>query len=233
MKTAKTVSTALRAAQGKAGCAKRLPVSKEPNHVGCAAWAPPAGSCARRIANGGVQVQSMRPLLLGALCSFVILIACNAHADMNTISRYVPQAQEVGTGRLRFLFWDVYDATLYAPDARWSPKQTYALSISYLRKLSGKDIAQTSADAIRDLGFADEEILDKWHKLMLMIFPDVDENTTLIGIRDRLGQTIFYNNGKMTGVITDQEFADWFFGIWLSEKTQKPQLRRELLGLQE
>lgn len=228
MSTAETVSTAYRATKDNIGCKKQLPFAKDTGHGG-----REGSSFAHQIANDGMQAQSMRRLLLGALCSFVILVACNAQADINIISRYVPQAQEVGSGRLRFLFWDVYDATLYAPDSQWSAKQPYALSISYLRKLSGKDIAQTSAEAIRDLGFPDEATLAEWHRLMLMIFPDVDENTTLIGMRNSIGQTIFYNNEKMAGIITDPNFADWFFGIWLNEKTQKPQLRRDLLGLQK
>jgi hypothetical protein len=171
--------------------------------------------------------------IIGSVFFFIIFISSSVQADINTISRYVPQAQEVGSGRLTYIFWNVYDATLYAPEAQWSQSEPYALSISYLRKLKGKEIAKTSAEAIRDLGFSDEKTLHDWYRKMLMIFPDVDENTTLIGVRSNKGQTIFYNNGKIAGVMTDPAFADWFFGIWLNEKTQKPDLRRRLLGLQD
>jgi hypothetical protein len=163
--------------------------------------------------------------------AFIFLTIPSLQADTKTIGRYVPQAQEVGSGRLTYIFWNVYDATLYAPGAQWSSKKPYALSISYLRNLSGDQIAKTSAEAIRDLGFSDEKKLNDWYSQMLIIFPDVDEKTTLIGIRKDNGQTIFYNNGKIAGVMSDPAFADWFFGIWLNEKTQKPYLRRKLLGL--
>jgi hypothetical protein len=173
----------------------------------------------------------MHKKIIGSILALILLIASSAQADTSTISRYVPQAQAVGSGRLTYLFWNVYDATLYAPEAQWRQAEPYALSISYLRKLKGEQIAKTSAEAIRDLGFSDESILDEWYRRMLMIFPDVDENTTLIGIRSSKGQTVFYNNGKISGVISDPAFADWFFGIWLNEKTKKPELRRRLLGL--
>jgi len=67
---------------------------------------------------------------------------------------------------------------------------------------------------------------------MLTIF-SVDENRTLIGVRSNKGQTIFYNNGEIAGVMADPALADWFFGIWLNEKIQKPDLRRKQSGLQK
>jgi hypothetical protein len=169
--------------------------------------------------------------IIFSICALIILIMSNAQADTNTISRHVPQAQQVGSGRLTFLFWNVYDATLYAPKAQWNALAPYALSISYLREIKGDEIAKTSAEAIRDLGFSDEKIIDDWYGSMLRIFPDVDEGTTLIGVRNDKGETIFYNDDEIAGTITDPAFADWFFGIWLNEKTQKPELRRKLLGL--
>ncbi len=175
----------------------------------------------------------MQLKIIGSICVFIFLITSSAQADNSAVARHVPQAREVGSGRLTYIFWDVYDATLFAPKAQWRPNEPYALSISYLRKLEGKEIAKTSAEAIRDLGFSDETTLDEWYRRMLMIFPDVDDKTTLVGVRISKGQTIFYNNGKIAGEVEDPAFADWFFGIWLNEKTRKPDLRRKLLGLQK
>lgn len=181
----------------------------------------------------GFRLNTLQRQILGFIFTAILYFTSIGQADTNILAQYVPQAQEVGSGRLTVLFWNVYDATLYAPEAKWSPTTPYAISISYLRELSGKDIAKTSADAIRDLGFSDEATLDDWYRRMLMIFADVHENTTLIGIRNNQGQTLFYNNNQLAGIIPDPAFADWFFGIWLNEKTQKPDLRRKLLDLQE
>lgn len=161
------------------------------------------------------------------------LLPIVSHADTEIITRHVPEAQIVGTTRLNFLFWNVYDATLYAPDANWLPSSPYALAISYLRELKGNEIAKRSVKEMRELGFTDEDTLEDWYQQMANIFPDVDENTTLIGIRKRNGQTVFYDNGRLAGTVSDTRFADWFFGIWLNEKSSEPKLRRELLGLPE
>jgi len=169
------------------------------------------------------------------LCILImcILLPIGANASMTVVGKHVPQAEAVGTGRLSFLFWDIYDATLYAPEAQWRQNAPYALAIAYLRELNGEKIAKRSADEIRDLGFGDEARLQEWYKEMKTIFPNVNSDTVLTGVRDSSGQTLFYHNDKRIGVITDTDFADWFFGIWLNEETPEPRLRKRLLGMSE
>lgn len=155
----------------------------------------------------------------------------NAYAD-SYIKSYLPNGEKVGEGRLTVLFWDVYDATLYAPNGQWQENKPLALKLSYLRNISGKKIADSSVEEIRKQGFSDEVKLADWHTQMRTIFPDVDEGTTLTGILTRDGQTLFYQNGQAIGHIKDPEFGRYFFDIWLSEKTTAPQLRRKLLRMQ-
>lgn len=174
----------------------------------------------------------IRPRFIVAI-ALAIMFPAVPHASSNVISLHVPKAQKVGTGRLSFLFWDIYDATLYAPNALWQQSTPYALSISYLRGIDGKVIADSSRDEMLALGFSDEGKLEKWHRQMATIFPNVEKGTTLVGVRDESGQTIFYLNDALIGIITDTDFANWFFGIWLNEKTPKPRLRKRLLGSAE
>ena len=166
-----------------------------------------------------------------ALALALAALSGGAWADMELATRHIPQAQAIGTARLSFLFWDVYDATLYAADGQWRADAPYALSLSYLRQLDGDKIAERSAQEIRGQGFSDEDKLDVWRQQMRELFPDVDENTTLTGVRDENGHALFYRNGVAIGGIKDAEFSDWFFGIWLSENTSEPQMRMELLGI--
>jgi len=154
-----------------------------------------------------------------------------ARADITIAARYVPQAQEISKTRFRFLFWDVYDAALYAPEGQWRADAPYALALSYLRAFNGADIAQRSVDEMRGQGFADEDTLTVWYEQMARLFPDVDDGTTLTGIRDVRGHAIFYENDRRIGAIEDPAFSDWFFGIWLNEATSQPALRKKLLGL--
>ena len=137
----------------------------------------------------------------------------------------------VGEARLSFLFWDVYDAQLYAPQRRFTPDGTYALSLRYLMDFSGPDIAERSLDEMRGQGYRDKQQLDRWLVAMLKIFPDVKSGDELLGVRSLTGKSYFLHNGNLIGAVTDPLFADAFFGIWLAPNTSEPKLRKQLLGI--
>lgn len=170
-------------------------------------------------------------LLAGCLLALAAALADRHASSQQLVARLIPEASTVGSGRLSFLIWDFYDAILYAPQGRWAKDAPYALSLHYLREFTGAQIAKSSGDAIRDLGFADETRLATWEGQMAAIFPDVDATTTLTGVRDEAGATSFYRGDKLLGAIGDPAFADWFFGIWLDESTIAPELRAQLLGV--
>lgn len=162
-------------------------------------------------------------------CALALLGITPAYA-INHIRAHIPQAQKVGEGRMSVMFWDVYDATLYAPQGTWQEKEPFALQLSYLRNLEGKKIADRSVEEIRAQGFKDEVKLATWHAQMRKIFPDVDDGITLTGVNTKIGETVFYMDNIEIGRIKDPEFSKAFFNIWLSEKTSAPDLRRKLLG---
>lgn len=142
----------------------------------------------------------------------------------------IPGAKVVGKGRLSIAFWDVYDATLYAPQGKWSPVTPFALSIHYFREIEGKDIADRSVKEIRQQGFADEVKLAAWNTQMKSLFPDVKNGSVLTAVFYPDKETVFYDGEKQIGSIKGEEFAKYFSGIWLGEKTSEPELRQELLG---
>ncbi|MDX2073447.1 MAG: chalcone isomerase family protein [Alphaproteobacteria bacterium] len=142
----------------------------------------------------------------------------------------IPNAKKVGEGRLSVVFWDVYDATLYAPNGQWHPEKPYALSIRYFREIEGGDIADRSIAEIKKQGFSDQEMLEDWHKQMLDILPNVKNGTELTALFTDKETTDFYHSGKRIGTINDPLFGKHFFGIWLNENTSEPTLRRALLG---
>jgi len=162
-------------------------------------------------------------------CAMALLGITPAHA-LEHIRNYVPAAQKVGEGRLTYLFWDVYDAALYAPKGSWQEGQPFALQLSYLREIEGKKIADRSVEEMRNQGIKDEVKLATWYAQMRKIFPDVDKGVRLTGVYTKKGETVFYEDDKEVGRINDADFSKAFFGIWLNEKTSVPDLRRKLLG---
>lgn len=146
------------------------------------------------------------------------------------IEAHIPDARPVGEARLKVLFWDFYDATLYAPGGVLQAGRPLALRLAYLRKLYGDKIADRSIKEMRAQGFDDEAKLSAWHQQLRDIFPDVDKHTVLTGVHLPGAETVFYRNGKRIGAVTDPAFGPVFFDIWLGEKTGYPDLRRRLLG---
>ena len=162
-------------------------------------------------------------------CALSILGITPAFA-LEHIRSYVPEAEQVGQGRLTYLFWDVYDATLYAPKGAWTKEKPFALQLSYLREIEGKQIADRSVVEMRDLGITDEIKLATWHSQMRRIFPNVNDGISLTGVYTGKGDTIFYLGDVQIGRIEDPEFSNAFFKIWLDENTSSPDLRKKLLG---
>lgn len=147
------------------------------------------------------------------------------------ISTSVPSASVVGRGILSYAFWDVYEATLYAPKGQWNPAKPFALSIEYYHEIDGKDIADRSVQEMRRQGFSDEIKLAAWNAQMKAIFPNVKDGTVLSAVYLPGKQTTFYSESRTIGTIKGDDFGRLFFGIWLNEKTSEPELRRALLGL--
>jgi hypothetical protein len=171
----------------------------------------------------------MRKVIFGIL-AVLLMWPVAVTANPLVADRYVPQAGKVGDGVLTYLFWDVYKATLYAPGSAWRPDAPFALTLSYMRDLKGRDIAERTITEIRDQGFADEAKLSDWSARLTALFPDVGDGDSLTAIRDAAGRTLFYGGSKQIGAIDDPAFGRCFFDIWLGEKTSEPKLRRTLLG---
>ena len=64
------------------------------------------------------------------------------------------QFNKVGEARMEYLFWDVYDATLYTPSGiLYCPKQTpVKFTLTYLRDFDAKDIVKATNEQWQHLG---------------------------------------------------------------------------------
>ena len=170
-------------------------------------------------------------LKVRAIIIVAMLLWPNAlSANLDVVKSYMPEARKIGAGVLTYLFWDVYRATLYAPVAGWRADMPFALSLTYLLDLKGRDIAERTISEIRDQGFEDETTLASWSVRLGEMFPDVTKGDSLTAVRDIVGRTIYYSGARRVGMIEDPFFSRLFFDIWLGDKTSEPRLRRALLG---
>jgi hypothetical protein len=135
-----------------------------------------------------------------------------------------------GDAVMRFFGLKVYDIRLWTPSKPHRDEDLFALELVYDLGLKGAEIAKRSADEMRKIGYRDEAKLKRWTDAMARIFPDVKQGDTLIGVSVPGKEARFYSRDKFIAAVPDPEFAQAFFGIWLSEKTSEPKLRERLLG---
>lgn len=168
--------------------------------------------------------------------TFFIMVLIGTNSSMADddipieVRQHVPNASLVGEGMFTFYFWDVYRASLYAPNRNYDHTKPFALRLTYQRELEGKKIAQRSIDEMKKQGDLSADDSDKWLSLMNSIFPDVSEGDVITGIATKDGTSVFYVNGEKADEIEDKVFTQRFFDIWLSDKTSEPKFRKKLLG---
>ncbi|HSO08197.1 MAG TPA: chalcone isomerase family protein [Pelomicrobium sp.] len=141
-----------------------------------------------------------------------------------------PQLRPLGQGTLTWFGLTIYDSTLWVAGSRWSMDQPFALDIRYQREIAGSRIVRSSVDEIRRIGWRDGDRLARWEREMARVFPDVKAGDRLVGVNVPGLGARFYGNNGFIGEIADPEFAQAFFGIWLSPGTREPDLRAALLG---
>jgi hypothetical protein len=167
-----------------------------------------------------------RAIIAGGLCAG-LWPSWSYAFDVATV---LPKAQKIGSGRYSTLGISVFDATLYAPGAKYAANAPFALRLEYLRTFKGKLIVDYSVKEIRKQGFDDAAKLSAWEARMTEIFPNVAKGSNIVGLRTAAGHAQFFHNGRDIGTVKDEAFTRYFFNIWLGPKSSSPGLRQKLLG---
>ncbi len=145
----------------------------------------------------------------------------------------LPGAQARGSATLRFLGFSVYEARLWVQrgfQARSYAQSPFGLELNYLRALSGPLIAERSLKEMRLQGPLPEEREQAWLQAMVRAFPDVKAGDRITGVHTPGVGARFWFNGQSRPAVRDADFSAVFFGIWLSEASSEPQMRKQLLG---
>ncbi len=145
----------------------------------------------------------------------------------------LPGARLLGSGRLTYYLFHVYDARLWAGpgfDAARFDQMPLALELDYARSFDNTDIAERSIEEMRRSGPIPPEKATRWMSAMKQAFPNMAEGDRTTGVQVPGVATRYFVNGKFTGEVRDAEFTRLFFGIWLSPRTSEPGLRKALLA---
>jgi hypothetical protein len=176
---------------------------------------------------------SRRAVLAAVLAAPAAAWATSAATPPAEINAALPGAVLQGHGRLRYFGLHIYDAALWSPTPvpRSDPLGTaLALEMRYARKLAGGSIAERSLDEMKRVGDFGAAEGQRWLEAMKQAFPDVSAGDRITGVHRPGVGAAFYVNGKATAEVRDAQFAQLFFGVWLSPRTSQPALRAALLG---
>jgi len=144
------------------------------------------------------------------------------------VKERIPSAQLVGSARMTYMMWDVYDAALYVPARSTTLAPPFALSLTYLREISARQIADRAIEEMRQQGHRNELQLAEWHSRMTGLFPNVGPGTNLTGMAMASGETMFFHDNQLLGVVPDAEFTSAFFNIWLGPRSSDEGMRTRL-----
>lgn len=142
-------------------------------------------------------------------------------------------ARLAGSAKLRFWGFDVYQATLWVRPGFQAPdfaRHAFALELDYLRDFTSTAIAGRSIDEMRRIGRFSDAKAEAWQVSLRNALPDVKKGDRIAGLHVPGVGVRFLLNGKPFGEVRDTEFANLFFGIWLSPDTSEPQMRQSLLA---
>lgn len=161
-------------------------------------------------------------LLAGAS---LLLLALSAQASP------VAALRAVGQGEMHWLWFKLYDATLYSHDGRYHPDaRPLALTLRYARAIERTDLLEATRSEWLRLHLAEPAKEQRWLTQLAALWPDVREGDELTLVVDAAGQSHFWLGNRKLGQVSDPAFAPAFLAIWLDERSRDPALGRRLKG---
>ena len=149
--------------------------------------------------------------------------ATAVHADL----------KEVGRGRLTWLGFGIYRASLWTSTGRYDgfpPGQTVALSLWYERKFSRQQLLGITQHEWERLKLGTPEQQRRWRAELERHWGDVRPGDNITTVAVAGGATRFYTQHRLLGEVRDPAFGPAFLAIWLDPRSAVADLRREMLG---
>lgn len=172
----------------------------------------------------------MTRMLRALLLMFMLASGISSAHPLAGAGQLLPDLKQSGKGEMRWFGFKLYDASLWLTGSSFSPDGGFALSIRYARAFDGAELADASIDEIRRLGERDKAKLARWKAVLTRVFPNVEEDEVITGVKMPDGSARFFFQGRELPSIEEKALSDAFFAIWLDERTREPKLRARLLA---
>lgn len=137
----------------------------------------------------------------------------------------------VGQGEMHWLWFKLYDATLYSQTGHYRPQHyPQALTITYARSISREDLLTATGQEWQRLGVGNQGQRQRWLQQLATLWPDVSSGDALTFYVDGAGLGHFWWRDKPLGTVPDPQFSAAFLAIWLADNSRDPALTRRLRG---
>ncbi len=144
-----------------------------------------------------------------------------------------PSLTQVGKGRLTWLGFGIYEASLWTPSGdfdQFREGEPVALSLWYERGFTRQDLIDITTGEWDRLALGTVAERARWAAELERIWDDVGkgDNMTAIVVPGR--GTDFYDARRRVGSIDDPAFGPAYLRIWLDSRSAVKDLRVALLG---
>jgi len=160
----------------------------------------------------------------------IVLLMLGCSLTATATESGAPEMKLVGQAKLSVLFWDVYDSSLYTPSGRFEGiAAPLKLKLVYLRNIAARELVDVTREQWQKLGLYRPEH-EAWLDELQRMWPSVKPGDSITLDWSEPQQSRFYFNDRLIGSIDDARFGALFAAIWLSEKTEYPKVRKQLIG---
>jgi hypothetical protein len=165
----------------------------------------------------------------------IALAAClalpgTASAAQSAPLEIAPDLQQVGQAEFSYLFWDIFDARLFASGDSFSWQAPFALSLQYRREFSAKELTDKSIEImgrVTDWSGAD---LVEFQAVLAPCMASVRDGDRFTAVGPDADTAVLYLNGKERCKLEKPGIRRDYFSIWLSPKSDFPDEARKLLS---
>lgn len=138
---------------------------------------------------------------------------------------------QVGTADMSLLWLDIYSAKLFSIDGKYQANRfPMILDIQYHRDIDAIDLVDATIEQWQHLGFTEANI-ELYRQQLVNAWPDVKQGDRLTFKVNTPEDAAFLLNDTPYYQVSNAQFPEAFLDIWLSEKTSRPELRNQLIGV--
>lgn len=172
----------------------------------------------------------MRKALLALAAAVAIALPASASTRPLELGNTITASQPYGSGRLTWLVFTAYDATLWTDAPQWSMNAPFALTLRYRMGFSTQELVERTIDEMEKVA-PSSNAHQRFAAPLTNAFPAVKDGDRITALYIPGQPVRFFHNGRPTSEIADVGFAEPFFGVWFSPRTSEPRLREALLRL--